>query len=366
MSVSNSGDKYIYKVNHNNTPYILKGYRIQIEHLNPESTKSADLFKDSITIISEVFQEYFFARIASFFNLHFAKPLLLDYIIQIAENRFSNSYMYIEIIFEYAGIGLDKLKSVTFNDAYNFMRQSANALTLLHDIGMGHFNIKPDNMVYDKNSHILKMISMESSFGAVTRRGITTGPLSSERRSITLAYFPPEVSRKIEDKEILNLKMPLDAINVYCWGMSFYSMLSKTTAAELIRDNKCRNLELEENYKNYIEEIEGSLNTIDKDSVNKDINNKVKDLLLRALSYEPKSRPTMKALVDDMRNFEKQKDIKIKYAQTEAKYNKELIKKWIFDENYFNGKNLSEKELGEEKPEPGKPTKPAGKKYDKL
>jgi len=353
MSVSNSGDKYVYKVSHNKVFYVLKGYKIQIEHLNPENRTSANLFKDSITIVSEVFQEYFFARIASLFNAHFAKPLLLDYIIQVAENRFCGSYMYIEIIFEYAGTGLDKLESVTFNDAYNFMRQSANALTLLHDIGMPHFDIKPGNMVYDKNSDMLKIIDMESAFGAVTKKKVTgtIRTFNREIRSITPEYSPPEILRKIEGKEeIPDLKMSLDAIEVYCWAMSFRSILLKKTAADLIRDNERYKLELEENYKDYIEITEGTLNTIDvKDSVDKDIKNKVKDLLLCALSYQPRSRPTMKALVDDMRKFEKEKNINIKYAETEAKNNRELIERLIFDGNYLNNKNLSKKELEEEK-----------------
>jgi len=353
MSVSNSGDKYVYKVNHNNVPYVLKGYKIQIEHLVPGNRTSANLFKNSITIISEVFQEYFFARIASVFNPHFAKPLLLDYVIQVAENRFSGSYMYIEIIFEYAGTGLDKLESITFNDAYNFMRQSANALTLLHDIGMAHFDIKPANMMYDKNSDILKIIDMESAFGAATKKKVTgtIRTFNREIRSITLEYSPPEVLRKNEGKEeIPDLKMSLDAIDVYCWATSFCSMLLKKTAADLIRDNERYKLELEEDYKDYIEITEVALNSINViGSVENDIKNKVKDLLLRALSYKPKSRRTMKALVDDMRNFEKQKNIKIKYAETEAENNRELIKRLIFDENYLNSKNLSKKELEQEK-----------------
>jgi len=368
MSVDNSGERYVYKISHNNVPYILKGYKIQIEHLIPGNKASANLFKDSMTIVSEAFQEYFFARIASLFNPHFAKPLLLDYTIQLAENRFSRSYMYIEIIFEYAGTDLSKLGPVTFNDTYNLMRQSANALRFLHDIAMVHFDISPANMVYDKENDMLKIIDMKSAFGAVTKKVTgTIRTLSGEIRSATFEYCPPEVLRNFEGKkEIPDLKMSLDAIDVYCWGMSFCSILLKRTAADLMRDNERYKLESEKDYKDYIEMTESSLNAINvKDSVENDIKNKVKDLLLRALHYKPKSRPTMKALVDDMRNFEKQKNISIKYAQTEAKNNRELIKRLIFEENYSDSKNLSKKELEQEKkPEPEKPIKPESKKEE--
>ena len=91
MSVSNLGERYVYKVSHNRVFYVLKGYKIQIEHLVPGNEQSANLFKNSIRIINEIFQEYYFARIASLFNKHFAKPLLLDHTIQLAENEFSAS-----------------------------------------------------------------------------------------------------------------------------------------------------------------------------------------------------------------------------------------------------------------------------------
>jgi len=233
------------------------------------------------------------------------------------------------------------------------MRQSANALTLLHDIGMVHFDIKPANMVYDKNNDILKIIDMESAYGAITKKDVTRTiqTLSREIRSTTFEYSPPEVLRTIKGKEeISNLKMSLNTIDVYCWAMSFCSILLKKTVADLKRENERYKLRSEEDYKGYIEITEGSLNAIEvKGSVDNDIKNKVKELLLRALSYKPKSRPTMKDLVGDMRKFEEQNSIKIKYAETEAKNNRELIKRLIFDENYLSGKNLTKKELEEEK-----------------
>jgi len=273
MSVDDSGEKYIYKVSHKGVFYVLKGYKIQIEHLVPGNKRSANSFKNSIILISEVFQEYFFARIASLFNAHFAKPLLLDHTIELAENGFSGSYMYIEVIFEYAGTRLDKLASVTLNDTYNLMRQSANALTFLHEIGITHFDIKPANMAYDKESDMLKIIDMESAFGAVTKKKITgtIRILDGEIRSITPEYSPPEVLTKVEGKEISDLKMSLDAIDVYCWAMSFYSILLKKTAADLRRDNERYKLESKD-YEDYIQIINGSFNAIKvKDSLEKSL-----------------------------------------------------------------------------------------------
>jgi len=328
MSVSDSDEKYVYKISHKGVFYVLKGYQIYVEHLVAGNKESADLFKDSIRAISEVFQEYYFSRIASLFNPHFAKPLFLDYTIQPGEKKFSS--FYIEIIFEYAGTGLDKLESVTFNDAYNFMRQSANALTLLHDIGMVHFDIKPANMVYDEKSDILKIIDMESAFGAVTRKKATatTRRFDDKMRSTTFEYSPPEVLRKLENKEETpDLKISLDTIDAYCWGMCFCSMLLKKTAGDLRRENKGYKLGLEKNYKDYLEMIKNDLNIIDvKDSLEKEVKHKVKDLLLCALSYKPRSRPAMRALVAEMKSLKSRRRLRLSMLKLKLKTTKSLWK----------------------------------------
>jgi len=353
MSVIDSDERYVYKVSHEEVFYVLKGYKIQIEHLIPGNKEAADLFKDSIRAISEVFQEYYFARIASLFNPHFAKPLFLDYTIELAENEFSGSYMYIEIIFEYGGTNLHELEHVTFNEAYNLMRQSANALRFLHDIGIVHFDIKPASMVYDKNNDMLKIINMNSAFGAANREEITeiTQSFYDKIRSTTTEYSPPEVLRKLEDKEeIPDLKTSLDNIDVYSWGMCFYSMLLKKTHIDLQKENNHYKLGSGKDYKDYIKIIEASLNAINvEDSIEKELKDKIKDLLLGALSYKPRSRPAMKTLVADIKKFEKQKNINIKYALTEATINRELMKMLIFDIDDLNNKDLGEEESKKEK-----------------
>jgi len=353
MSVSHSGEKYTYKVSHQYAFYVLKGYKIRIEHLIPGSKASANSFKNSIRAISETFQEYYFARITSLFNPHFAKPLFLDYTIELAENEYSGSYMYIEIIFEYAGTSLNKLEAVTFYEAYNLMRQSANALRFLHDIGIAHFDIKPANMAYDKNSDTLKIINMASAFGAADRKEITeiTQSFFDKMRSTTPEYSPPEVLRKIKGKEeIPNLEISLDNIDVYSWGICFYSMLLKKTPIDLVKENNRYKLASENDYKDYIKIIEGSLNAINvKDSIEKELKDKIKDLLLGALSYKPRSRSAMKNLVADIKKFEKQKTINIKYALTEATINRELMEMLMFDIKDLNNGNLGKEELKRKK-----------------
>jgi serine/threonine protein kinase len=170
---TDSSKRYVYKVSHKGQTYILKDFKIYLEHLNPGNQESLERLKEGIEEISEVYQEYYFARVACIFNSHFVKPLLLDYSIKSAAANNEHTYMFIKIIFEDDGVPLDKIGSVNVDGVYNLMRQSADALVLLHDIGIAHFDIKPANMVYEKKDDILKVIDMGSAFGSGTRSKTT-------------------------------------------------------------------------------------------------------------------------------------------------------------------------------------------------
>ena len=67
FNVDNEEEKYIYQVNCKYNIYILKGSKIHLEYLSSKD-------KTSLIQISEVFQEYYFAKAASFFNPHIAAP----------------------------------------------------------------------------------------------------------------------------------------------------------------------------------------------------------------------------------------------------------------------------------------------------
>ena len=111
--VGGEGARYVYQISHEGTTYILKGFKIQVEHVDPEDEKSAEAFEQNLMEMSEVFQEYYFAKAASLINPHVAKPLSLDLIVELAKDRISYSYLHVQMIFEYGGVALDKLEPPT-------------------------------------------------------------------------------------------------------------------------------------------------------------------------------------------------------------------------------------------------------------
>jgi serine/threonine protein kinase len=201
---------------------------------------------------------------------------------------------------------------------------------MLHDIRMTHFDIKPANMVYDKNSDMLKIIDMGSAFGDL-RKDVTssTSTFNRKLRSTTPEYSPPEILRKVENLDrVQGLKIDMSAVDVYCWAMCFYSMLLNMKVDELVSDNERYKIKLEADYKKYIENVNDNLELLDaEDSVEDSIKKFVKKILVNALEYKPTERPTMRAIVCEMKNFEINEGVKVKYTEIEADYNKKLMAK---------------------------------------
>ena len=48
FEAGDSKERYVYQVSHRGVPYILKGFRVQLEYLNPEDRDSVEFFKTSL------------------------------------------------------------------------------------------------------------------------------------------------------------------------------------------------------------------------------------------------------------------------------------------------------------------------------
>jgi len=335
FEVGSPDERYVYQVNYQNRSYILKGFKIELEHLDPENDSSAEFFKASLIQISEVFQEYYFSLTTSPFNPHIAAPLAIDYKIEVAKKKGSDSYMYIEIIFEYAGISLSNIKPLTIELTYNLMRQSANALFLLHNLGIAHFDIKPDNLVYDSKKDLLKIIDMGSAFGRGNKSKLaaTTKKLNEKVREATLEFAPPEVL-SIENPLASNRKLGLSlpAIDVYYWGMSFFAVLTDRKNADLKKYYTKYRSKSEKEYKEFMKAVKDNCDLVKpKDSTEKNLLSVIIGWLDRALKYEPKERPEIKVVINEMKKFEEEKKYSLKFSEIELEHKKRLLNLLMID-----------------------------------
>ena len=328
--VGNPEERYVNQILYQGTKYILKGFKIQLEHLNPEEKESAESFRLSLIQISEVFQEFYFARAASSINHHIAVPLSLDYMIELAKDKASFSYMHIQIVFEYGGISLNNLQPTTIKQTYNLMRQSASALSMLHNLGIAHFDIKPANMVYDSKKDLLKIVDMGSAFGCSNRNRLsaTTVNLDGKVRSATPEFAPPEVV--LMERELsknLELSLSLPAIDVYCWAMTFFTTLTDKKNIDLRKYFTKYKAGSEKDYNGFMKVVEISFGTVKpKNSKEEELMTVITNLLTRALQYKPKERPIIKDAIREMKEFERDKKYTLDYSNTKLEHNKSILK----------------------------------------
>jgi len=337
--VGNEEERYVYQISHKDKTYILKGFRIQLRQLNPDNKETVKFFEESLIQISEVFQEFHFSRAANLLNPHIAAPLFLDFKIELPKNRASCFWMHIQIIFEYGGIALGELRPTGIELTYNLMRQSANALFLLHNLGIAHLDIKPDNMVYDEEKDLLKIVDMGSAFGRSNQKSLsaTTVNLVGKVRTATREFTPPEVLLMGKSSINSESNLILPAIDVYCWGMSFFALFTNRDNVELkmyCDSYKKRSIS---DYEGFKEAVKINFKSIKaKNDKENDLKTFIQTLLNKALKYKPRKRPNFKKLITMMREFEEENEYKIKYSKKERKHDREVSNLYMLNDKVDN------------------------------
>jgi len=331
LKLGDSEERYVYQISYKGDSYVLKGSRIQVEHLDSSSERSIKRFIENLEQISKIIQEYHFARAASLINPHIVKPLSLDFMVDVAKGPSPLSYLHIQIVFEHGGLSLDRGEPMTIAQIYNLMRQSANALYALHNLEIAHFDIKPANMVYNCRKDLLKIVDMGSAFGSSRQKrfAATTERIDNKVKTATPEFAPPEVL--LMDRDSLKaLKLYLPAIDVYYWGMSFFALLTKQSNMNLKNLTMMYKLTSELEYRNFMKIVETTLNSVEgRNSEEENLKKLISDLLIRTLQFEPKERATVMDLITEMKKFEKEKKYKLDYSEAEIKYNEDLLKMLI-------------------------------------
>ena len=273
--------------------------------------RSKDGFLSSLMQIQEVYQEYFFTKMASIFSPNFVKPLEISYGIQLAKNERTYTRLFIEALFEFGGESLTNLTNLDITTIYNLMRQSADAICVLHSTGVIHLDIKPSNMVFSNN--ILKIIDMGSLYESVTKNAVyqQTTKLSGKIRELTEIYSPPEILKHELGLSEIQRKFEMGKIDVYSWAMCFFKIICSRSESDLNIDANTYKLSTEKVYENYLSRIIlpelGTITTADP--VEEKIKNFLTDLLCKQLSFEPSERSRIEDIVNTMKEFEKQENI---------------------------------------------------------
>eukprot|EP00826_Nyctotherus_ovalis_P039978 TRINITY_DN3885_c0_g1_i8.p1 TRINITY_DN3885_c0_g1~~TRINITY_DN3885_c0_g1_i8.p1 ORF type:complete len:853 (+),score=114.86 TRINITY_DN3885_c0_g1_i8:74-2632(+) len=263
---------------------------------------------------------YYFMKAISSFSPHFVKLLL-------NKHRY---HTYIQTMLEHVETTLNKSKGISIESAYNLMRQSANALLLLHNFGIAYLDVKPASMAYDSKNNLLKLIDAGSAF------------TFANQKMVAPKFCPPEVVQMKGDWS-KSSALDLFAVDAYCWAMSFYFLLFNKKPKSARTKSE---LGLKERHIKLIKKLEAKFNSL-KDENTKGMNMKgaIKNLMLGALGHDPKIRLTMKKVVHKMKRFEKANKLSTAYAYVEYNNQSHLMKLLRFFE--FSSVPEENKELVE-------------------
>jgi len=327
--VGDKKERYVYQISHQDTTYILKGFKIELKQLRPKDEETIESFKKSLLQISEAFREFHISRAASLLNPHIAAPLFLDFEVEFPEDDVSCSYMNIQIIFEHGGTPLDQLRPIGIELTYNLMKQSAHALSLLHKFGIAHLDIKPSNMVYDEDKKLLKIVDMGSAFVRPNQKTFGVTNFEGEVRSITKEFAPPEVLSMDQNS---NSELILPPIDVYYWGMSFFALMTLMTDKDITNFKNCNRVSRED-HKKFKKIVETNIDSVNTENDNeKGLKRIIKTLVKKALRYKVNKRVKFERLTNMMEKFEEKSKRQIRSSKKEYECNREFLSTYTLDD----------------------------------
>lgn len=235
--------------------------------------------------IKQAEKEYDIAFKYSKENIHFASPL--------GKERFEDKQsktIHIETLYEYGGEDLySQIGTLKGKDLMMVIKKSLSPLAFLEINHVFHGDIKPQNIVIKDG--LLKVIDfgISTDFQSKTMKMRKTGTVSDRLLGLTEVYSPPEIICK----RAQGTEFYLHKIDVYCWGMTIYHLISCEKELDLLAEVA--------NFKKGDKALyEGFLNKVMALEFPGDIDKQFTRLFIpilrNSLLFEPAERPSFTAL----------------------------------------------------------------------
>jgi len=192
----------------------------------------------------------------------------------------------IEILYEYAGENLLlSAKEEKPENIMKYMTSVATTMKVLEKNSISHYDLKPENMVI-KNG-VVKIIDFGISreFNSKTRLLKTTTV-----KGHTYLYTPPEV--------ISNMKSHPVKVDVYCWGMTLYQLITNKADTDLEVEHTLRTNS--KTYGEFLEKVKGIV-VMGDDRLKR----RVREILLYVLNERHENRPRFTELCDLLQDDKK-------------------------------------------------------------
>eukprot|EP00826_Nyctotherus_ovalis_P028386 TRINITY_DN2242_c0_g1_i4.p1 TRINITY_DN2242_c0_g1~~TRINITY_DN2242_c0_g1_i4.p1 ORF type:complete len:978 (+),score=143.33 TRINITY_DN2242_c0_g1_i4:108-3041(+) len=302
------GENYVCEINHNNTNYVLKGYKINLGKFMV--IKEAETLTKMLSKIDEAYQDFFAVKAVHGFDPKFTQALALAYKVDLNLKKDEESWLYIEALFKYPKLFIS-WGLINFNSswdlmvAYNFMEESANTLLLVH------------------NTDMKEAIDISNAVGVSSKGSMFPDKvfknyildINGKLRTIIKEYAPPEV---LELDQGENIHADIGAIEVYSWAMRIYSLLLNKSSEELVKvtsqSETKKLIEYNKNLSNLEREFSNLVSP--EQEIIKDV---MKRVLSKAMWYVAKDRPKMNEIVSEIRTLTKRYNIQSRYTVAERR-----------------------------------------------
>jgi len=190
---------------------------IEIERKPTEKLK--DFNKKKKTKKSRILQEYYIGKTFGNYSNHAIK--IFD--IEIKETKDKNG-MRAEILIENGGRDLSQIASeLSESDLKEIASQLMDILETMEKIGIAHFDIKPENLVWNTTSRILKIIDFGVSVAFYQSPESLMEQIREDKNKMsgyTKSYAPPEMLLEKNYEEII----PHYA-DVFCFGLTILHLI---------------------------------------------------------------------------------------------------------------------------------------------
>jgi len=265
-------------------------YLIQLNDGNKYALKciSLDFDRNNLSVMSktknrldQILREYHIAHILASVYPSIANYYDLKVKISDLEKK-----IFVETFLEYLGPSLEEVyKEISVKNSLNIMAQLVNSLVLLEKIGICHSDIKPENIVYNSDSKVIKIIDFGSSLSFNSSLEKIISRTYEKTSSDSLIYAPPELLEPIKANEThkSDIKLIPSKIDVYCWGMTFYQMICRSNFSSELVNDETREF-LKARHSNILSKLENSEYA------------KFKKIISKCLDFMPENRPTFKEI----------------------------------------------------------------------
>jgi len=212
-----SSPKYKLLYQRDSTLKELRIWKVTLKNDEEYVLKSIRVKRDSKSLIQSIINEYHIGRTLGALSPNVIKTL------DFQKKSLDNEEVVIEILMEYGGVALTSLKNrLNHTTVLKMIYELLNLFELMEKLGVAHFDIKPQNIVWDQKSKKVKLIDFGTSITFYNNPDEAKEPMIKNYSKIigfTRFYAPFELIQK-NYKKIIPQK-----VDVYSFGVTMVEMI---------------------------------------------------------------------------------------------------------------------------------------------